>query len=344
MFTYDSDDEEKIVSCVLDDVDFNETSVEDIFPIESKWKDRSLLYSTIQAYAAATGWKATLSHSIYIRCSCYKRPTRRETSRKFTSGSLSKDCNWEIKIRSSQNKTRRINSGISEGKYKSYPVVEDGVSVIISKANLTHTGQCSPSTLQQVLQRSRSGAYVKIMSDVSLFTLFNILKGGGKVTSSFIKQILRSQFPANKNVTTCHVYWMKNRIKTILPRMQECDSFQDFVNMFNTSKLPIGIDNQPLMDDNIVQMGKDLWIEIMNNDNNTDTIVTFKEYMLSLEIQNEGFAVTFLRSSQGCITGCIWQTGFMRDNFERFGGFVSMDAMKRNLTSLDWPYKSIASH
>ena len=88
MFTYDSDDEEKIVSCVLDDVDFNEISVEDIFPIESKWKDRSLLYSTIQAYAAATGWKATLSHSIYIRCSCYKRPTHRETSRKFTSGSL----------------------------------------------------------------------------------------------------------------------------------------------------------------------------------------------------------------------------------------------------------------
>ena len=50
MFTYDSDDEEKIVSCVLDDVDFNEISVEDIFPIESEWKDRSLLYSTIQAY------------------------------------------------------------------------------------------------------------------------------------------------------------------------------------------------------------------------------------------------------------------------------------------------------
>ena len=146
-------------------MNFDEISAEDIFPIESKWKDRSLLYSTIQAYAAATGWKATLSHSIYIQCSCYKRPTRRETSRKFTSGLLCKDCDWEIKVRSSQNKTRRINSGISEGKYKSFPVVADGVSVIISKANLTHTGQCSPSRLQQILKRSRSGAYVKNMSD-----------------------------------------------------------------------------------------------------------------------------------------------------------------------------------
>ena len=69
MFTYDSDDDEKIVSCVLDDVDFDEISAEDIFPIESKWKDRSLLHSTIQAYAAATSWKNTLSHSIYIQFS-----------------------------------------------------------------------------------------------------------------------------------------------------------------------------------------------------------------------------------------------------------------------------------
>ena len=88
--------------------------------------------------------------------------------------------------------------------------------------------------------------------------------------------------------------------------MSECDNFQDFVNMFNTSKLPTGIDNTPLTDDNIVQMGKELWLEIMNDDNDTDTIVTFQEYMLSLESQNEGFAVSFLRSNQGRITGCIW--------------------------------------
>ncbi len=148
MFSYDSEEEDKIISCVFDNIDLNETPANEIFTIGSKWKDRSLLYSTIQAYAASTGWKATLSHSIYIRCSCYKGPVRRETSRKFTSGSLCKDCKWEIKIRSTKNQTKRISSGISEGKYKSFPVVEDGVCVVISKANLTHTGQCSPSSMQ----------------------------------------------------------------------------------------------------------------------------------------------------------------------------------------------------
>ena len=52
---YDSDDETKIISCVFDDVNFDERSAADIFQLESKWKDRSRLYSTIQAYAAATG-------------------------------------------------------------------------------------------------------------------------------------------------------------------------------------------------------------------------------------------------------------------------------------------------
>ncbi len=63
--------------------------------------------------------------------------------------------------------------------------------------------------------------------------------------------------------------------------MHECENFHDFLNMFNTSKLPVGIDNMPLTDDNIVQMGKDLWLEIMNDDGNTDTIVTFQEYAQS---------------------------------------------------------------
>ena len=81
---------------------------------------------------------------------------------------------------------------------------------------------------------------------------------------------------------------MKNRIKSIMPEIHDCESFQDFVNMFNTSKLPTGIDNIPLSDDNIVQMGKDLWLEIMNDDNNVDTIVTVLEQMFSLECQDEG--------------------------------------------------------
>ena len=97
-----------------------------------------------------------------------------------------------------KNDVRRIKSGLFEGKFKSYPVIKDGVNIIIPKAILEHTGEYNPSTLQQVMQRSRSGAYVRGISDTSLYTLCTMLKDEGKLSSSFIKQILRSQFPANK--------------------------------------------------------------------------------------------------------------------------------------------------
>ena len=85
---------------------------------------------------------------------------------------------------------------------------------------------------------------------------------------------------------------MKNRIKTIIPRMHNCDSFNDFQDMFKTSRLHVGVDDIPLTDDNIVQMGKELWLEIMNDDNCEHSILTLQEYMLSLEATNKVFLIT----------------------------------------------------
>ena len=66
--------------------------------------------------------------------------------------------------------------------------------------------------------------------------------------------------------------------------------------------------------------------------------------MISLQQNNNGFSVTFLQDSNGRYTGCIWQTAIMRDNFERFGTFISIDAMKRGLNKLLWPYMSICMY
>ena len=58
--------------------------------------------------------------------------------------------------------------------------------------------------------------------------------------------------------------------------------------------------------------------------------------MRFLHDANEGFEYELLLDSSGTCTGCIWQTAIMRDNFDRFGEFVSIDAMKRGLNKLLW--------
>ena len=49
---------------------------------------------------------------------------------------------------------------------------------------------------------------------------------------------------------------MKNRVKNLLTRMNECQTFQDFQNIYKTSKLHTGIDDIPLTNDNKSTNGK----------------------------------------------------------------------------------------
>ena len=65
--------------------------------------------------------------------------------------------------------------------------------------------------------------------------------------------------------------------------MHDCGNFKNSPDMFKTTRLHNGLDAIPLTDDNIAQMTKELWIEIMNDDNCQDSIITFQEYMLNLE-------------------------------------------------------------
>ena len=50
--------------------------------------------------------------------------------------------------------------------------------------------------------------------------------------------------------------------------------------------------------------------------------------MKILHDANEVFEYELLIDSSATCTGCLWQTDIMRNNFDSFGGFFSIDAMK----------------
>ena len=218
MFSYDKDNTDLITACSFENINVSDLDPHEIFQEGSTWTDRKLLYETVKTYAALSGWKPTLESKTCIKCSCFTKYQRKNRSTcEYTNGSLSKDCKWQIRIKSSRNIHRKIKSGSSEGKFKSQPVVEDGVPVIISTSNCKHTGNCKPSTQQQIIQRARSGEYIKCISDVALFTLCTIYKEKMSLKSYYVKTILQSQFPTNHNVTKFHVFNMKKRIKMMMP-------------------------------------------------------------------------------------------------------------------------------
>ena len=88
-------------------------------------------------------------------------------------------------------------------------------------------------------------------------------------------------------------------------------------------------------DDNIAGIGQQMWTDLMNNKSGEDTFCTFFKYIKLIAENKKGFQYQFLQNNIGTITGCVWQTVVMRDNFEQFGGYICIDTMKRHINTLD---------
>lgn len=209
MFTRKQDG--TIVACSLLHVPVSDLNAADVFKVGSRWKDEKVLYNTVRTFAARSGWKACRS-STYIRCSCWRPPTPNQ--RLFNNGgSIRKSCKWKINLKSTKVTVTTIKKGKNCGKKNHKHVFADDVPVVISKAEYEHTGSCNPSTQQQIVQRSRSGDYIKKISDQSLFTLVTMYERTGSLPSPLVREILAAQFPRNKNVSRNHVYYMKKRFR-----------------------------------------------------------------------------------------------------------------------------------
>ena len=166
----------------------------------------------------------------------------------------------------------------------------------------------------------------------------------GFLKSGAIKSALRSQLPANKNISKHHVWNVRLKVKRLIPQLKNIESFQQFQSQCNTMNLHVGLDNTKFTDDDIALVGKEIWSEIMSDTSHKDSLVTFVEYMQILADKNRGFTYQMLQDQEGKYSGCVWQTATMRDNFERFGSMISIDAMKREINTFNWPYIAISMY
>ncbi|GFH55396.1 hypothetical protein CTEN210_11872 [Chaetoceros tenuissimus] len=314
-----------------------------IFKVEQKWVDKAHLKSALEFYASATGWSVCNPTPTHFRCNCFRKPGHKDkyrdhqTPRQVDGGSLHKGCTFLIAIRSTKNE---------RSKDKSKPVFDAGVPIIISKVILSHGGSCNPSPQQQLVARARSGKYVKSINDLALYQLCTMSKNGeGRLKTSSIKSIITPFWPSNKNISKGDIYNLRRKIKRIIPHMDHLDNFEAFQQYAKVNKLHSGLDDVPLNEHESTEIAKELWLQIMSERTDEESIVTFKEYMdLMVQKADGNFKYELLSDSNGVITGCVWQTATMRANFERYGSFISVDAMKRGINKWLWPYIAITMY
>ena len=68
----------------------------------------------------------------------------------------------------------------------------------------------------------------------------------------------------------------------------------------------------------------DTFVESMNQD---DIIFNSRYILESLASMDPGFIFNLAHNNDNNITGIVWMTSYMRDNFEKFDNYISIDIM-----------------
>ncbi|KAL7546585.1 hypothetical protein ACHAWF_009917, partial [Thalassiosira exigua] len=133
----------------------------------------------------------------------------------------------------------------------------------------------------------------------------------------------------------------------LMPSYRHCDgNYMAFQQRMGQSDL-VGFldDDVNIDDDGPYQIAHDMWLELLSDVSNEEGIFTFIEYLKLIQSRAKGF-VFKVATEEGSVRGkkwllgVLWMTATMRHNFELFGGYISMDMMKRGINKLMWPYYS----
>ena len=143
------------------------------------------------------------------------------------------------------------------------------------------------------------------------------------------------------------------KIKQSLPSLNGDISYDQFREVANDQDLLNACDNEIEVDDDLAhELAKELWLEVLanhtgdsdaleNNELDNVALVSFKEYLQLIAASCKGFVFSFAVDDHGVANGVVWQTATMRSNFERFGGYISLDTMKRGINQCLWLYMSV---
>ncbi len=122
-----------------------------------------------------------------------------------------------------------------------------------------------------------------------------------------------------------------------LPVLRFNPSHDSFKEAANISAFLGGRDDEIDIDNNTTKkVARVLWLDILSDSSgDSSSIVTFSRYIDLLQSQSTGFIYEFETDRNDKVNGVVWQTATMRSCFERYGGYIALDAMKMDASYND---------
>ena len=318
-----------------------------IFQPNIYWKNKDLLFDTLKIFGTKTGFTPRSLHSSSFgcnRCGSQRIRTKSGEARTTSSGSLQVGCTWSFCVASKKKITTQDKNSLKTTSKNSF-TVHDIVYVSSKNPQYIHKFPCTPSVSQVMYTNRASGKYVTNISEMATFTLITLLKGNPTLSSSVIRSLLKPNFPDRKVVTNNDIYNSKKRCYRLMDLYENCNAdFNKFVISLKQTKNHEGIDYEAETRDISIKMSHDIWNEILRNTSHeqlADNSWNMHAYMEMMEAKCEGFTFRLAHGADGGCNGVMWMTPTMRENFRRFGSFISLDAMKRGINTFLWHYFSV---
>ena len=318
-----------------------------IFQPSIFWKNKEFLYETLNVFGTKSGFTPRSLHFSSFGCNrCGKQRVRSKNgeARTTSSGSLQVACTWYFCFASKKKITTQDKKTLKHISKNSF--TDDDIVYISSKnPKYTHKFPCTPSVSQVMYTNRASGKYVTNISEMATFTLISLLKGNPTLSSSVIRSLLKPNFPERKVVTNNDIYNSKMRCYRLMDLYENCNAdYNKFVASLKQTKNLEGIDYEAEHRDLSMKMSHDIWNEILSNTEHaqlSDNSWSMHAYMEMMEAKVKGFTFRLAHGTDGACNGVLWMTPTMRENFRRFGSFISLDAMKRGINTFLWHYFSV---
>ena len=295
---------------------------EELFKIGSTFENIDLLRESLQKYASKNAFQISSGSR---RFHCYRgyatkydsnRHRFKDTQPMRNRVSLLKcGCEWNV----------------------SYTSLKNGL-VMITNHFLTHTNGCEP-TMKQKLSLVTKSTKPKDLDPKLVCELLHwrrVMKK--RLPTSVIRAILKQSFPNTMHLSNMFLINVRNKIESL---NVDDTKISDTYSQVDEFLLPTQWMSElnDCLDEELSPFIKDLdhIIELLED---VDELETFKlERMLkTIAEKDKTFLYKMGVNENDKFTGCCWQTGVMRGNYELYGHYLSLDAMRRELNTHHWCY------
>jgi hypothetical protein len=216
--------------------------------------------------------------------------------------------------------------------------VPAGAVRITPGSSYRHTNGCFPSQSQLIVDKKRAGAYQAQLNDGSLLSLMEVLRSGRPVPCAVLREMMRPLYPPSMAIYAKEVGNMRQKVNQLWTKQGDAMTLTNDSVIGSTSENP-GLASADSFPAEYLSLANQCASDLLKIALNTGTdSAVIEAYFKELRASDPDFTYRIARMESGQVCGYVWQTSTMRADWEDYGNVLFLDAMKRQLNSVHWPY------